>query len=290
MRKLPFRYRLAVVALLVLALLPAQVASAGGGRAQIKNKVPSIESVTISPDADATLDGVQVNPTPQGTTTVTVTIEAKDLNGYNDISSVSVVVYQPDGTTVHVPAGDASLASGHGVRGTWTYSFGMNYYDTPATDGASYKVVVTATDVQGATADNSASPATFNYTELLSITVDTATIDFGAIDPGETSDVSAVTVTNQGNVTLDVVVSGTALTYQSNSIDVSQIDYSLDADFSSATALSTAGQTIDTFDLSAGAGSTKPLYFRLRVPSAENQYLPAGSYEGTISIIATTSQ
>ena len=144
--------------------------------APINNKPPVIDTVTLSPDNDPGLPGVQINPTAGGTTTVSVSIQARDDNGYNDISMVSVVVYKPDGTTVHVPSGDATLSSGNGTHSNWTYNFNMNFYDAPATGAATYTVVATATDSQGATGDNSASPALFNYDELIGLSLNTNTI------------------------------------------------------------------------------------------------------------------
>lgn len=198
-----------------------------------------------------------------------------DTNGYNDISTVAIVVYKPDGTTVHIPSGNATLASGSGTHSTWTYSFSMNFYDAPATGAATYVVVATATDSQEAAGDNSASPALFNYNELIGLSLNTNTIDFGVLDPGQTSGIQTVV--------------GTNLVYQTNTIAISQVDYSLDNNFTSPTALSTSGQTLSSYDLAPGATTSKSIYFRLRVPSGEEQYVPAGAYQSTLSIVATNS-
>jgi hypothetical protein len=263
---------------------------AQGGKAQIKNVAPSIFSVTLSPDADASLSGVQVNPTPGSTSQVTVSIQVKDSNGHSDVTSVSVVVYKPDASTVHVPSAAATFSSGTGANSYWTSSFSMNYYDTSATDDSAYKVMVVATDTSGATADNSASPATFNYTELVALSLSTSLLDFGALAPGETSAPIKVNGINSGNKALDVLVGGTSLVAGSHSIPVSRVDVCLDSGCSNPIALSNSSQALSSFDLGAGPGSSKPQYFRLRVPTADEQAVPPGIYQGTISILATTSQ
>lgn len=278
-----------VLAFITAAIFPAAIAFAQTGKAQINNKAPTIESVTLTPDNDSGLSGVQVNPTPDSTTTVSVSIQAKDLNGYNDISTVAVVVYKPDGTTVHVSSGNATLSTGNGTHSTWTYSFNMNFYDAPATGTSTYKVITTATDTLGATGNNSATPAVFNYNELIALSLNTNTIDFGVLDPGQTSTTQTVVGTNLGNVTLDINLSGTNLSYLTNSIAISRVDGALDSGFTAPTVLSASSQTVSTYDLAPGAASSKSVYFRLRVPSGDEQYLPAGTYQGTVSIVATKS-
>ena len=292
-KKIPYKRVLVtlviVLVMIMVAVLPTAVVIAGTGQAQINNKVPTIESVTLTPDNDPGISGVQINPTAGTVTVVSASIQAKDNNGYNDISTVVVVVYKPDGTTVHVSSGSATLDSGTGTNSTWTYSFNMNFYDAPATGTSTYKVVATATDAQSATGNNSASPALFNYDELMALSLNTNTVNFGALDPGATSGTQTVVGTNLGNITLDIVLSGSNLSYLTNSIPISRVDGALDTGFTSPTALSTSSQTISSYNLAPGAASTKSIYFRLRVPSGDEQYLPAGTYQGTVSIIATQS-
>jgi len=291
--KIPYRKVLVtlitVLAFIMAAISPTAIAFAQTGKAQINNKAPTIESVTLTPDNDSGLSGVQVNPTPGSTSTVSVSIQVKDNNGYNDISTVAVVVYKPDGTTVHVSSGNATLSTGNGTHSTWTYSFNMNFYDAPATGTSTYKVITTATDTLGATGNNSATPAVFNYNELIALSLNTNTIDFGVLDPGQTSSTQTVGGTNLGNVTLDINLSGTSLSYLTNSIAISRVDGALDSSFTAPTVLSASSQTVSTYDLAPGAASSKSVYFRLRVPSGDEQYLPAGTYQGTVSIVATKS-
>jgi hypothetical protein len=85
--------------LIMAAVFPITIALAGTDTAQINNKPPVIEAVTLYPDNAPGVSGVQINPTAGSTTTVSVTIQAKDNNGYNHISTVTVMVYKPDGSS-----------------------------------------------------------------------------------------------------------------------------------------------------------------------------------------------
>jgi hypothetical protein len=274
---------------ILAALLTVPVYSATG-QAGIKNKIPQIGTVSLSPDDDPGLAGTQVNPSAGSTKTVMVTAQVDDGNGFNDIQAVSVVVLKPDGSATHIASGNAHRASGNGTHSIWTYAFNMSFYDNAAVGTSTYKVVVTATDIQGASASNSGSPATFNYTELVALSLGATTLDFGELDPGQPSSTISLVGTNLGNVTLDLLLSGTSFTYGSYSIDVGRVKYDLTGNFITGTALTAGNQTFASYDLTYGSSSSKAVYFRLDAPSGAEQYLPQGSYQGSIGIVAAKSQ
>lgn len=287
-RRLAISFILTLIAITAI-IIPNAIALAQSGQAQIKNKAPTIESVTITTDDDLVTAGVQVNPTPNSTKSVSVEIQTRDVNGFNDIDSVSVVVYKPDGLTVHVASGSATFSSGTGANGDWTYSFNMNYYDTAAIGTSTYKVVATATDASAGTGDNSATPAEFNFTEYIALSLNTALIDFGSLDVGSTSAPVEVVGTNAGNITMDISVSGTTLVNtdpaKTDSIAITQIDYDLVNTFTNNLSLSTTSQTVSNYDLAPGVSATKPIYFQLNVPGI----LQTGIYEGSIDILGAAS-
>src|SRR5260221_11910984 len=83
------------LALPLVALAPA--ASAVDLSAGITNVAPTIVSISLSG-----LTGGTLTPPAGGTATVTATVIAADANGFSDISSVTVGIVNPDGTTGHV--------------------------------------------------------------------------------------------------------------------------------------------------------------------------------------------
>lgn len=268
------RYGPLALALVLIAFLgvPAQSVTLSGG---ITNVAPTISSITLA---------ASVNPTAGSTTSIPVTIVASDANGCSDVTSVAVTVYQNDGTTVQVPQGAASLSTCVALLATYSYSFNMNFYDAPAT----YKVKVVATDAAGASANNTGALNTFVYNSLTALNLGSSSVSFGSIAPGGTGSAQTETVQNYGNVQIDIQVSGTNLTLASPAatIGVSSIKYSMNANMSSSSATSTSAVTLTTFDLVKGASSTKNLYTQLVVPSGSSQYVPGGTYTGTLTVTA----
>lgn len=267
-------------ALLLAAAQPPAGAGSLAASVEVANVAPVVASVTLP---------ATVEPTAGGTTSVSVTIVAEDANGANDIASVRVEVLRPNGATTHVPAAAASLASATGVRGTFTYTFAMQYFDEPALGNSTYKVKVVATDSRGLAGDNLAALAVFNYAELVALNLQAGAIDFGAnLEPGSRSAVVPLGVENHGNVRLDVQLNGSDMAHASlnASIPVGRVSYSTESNMSGSRALSAAPATLETFDLERGQGSSKPLHWQLAVPSGSEQWVPSGSYAGTLSVAA----
>jgi hypothetical protein len=272
--------------IIVLAGLCVLAAASAGmaldGSVNVANVAPVVVSVT--------LPGASIDPTAGTTTSVSTTIVVTDANGYNDVSSVTLEVLKPDGTT-HVAASAAAFDSGSLTSATYKKTFAMNFYDAPAAGASTYKVKVVATDSQGAAADNVADLAAFHYAELVALSLGSASVDFGAsLDPGDASAIQPLTVQNYGNVQIDVDVSGTALDHatESASLPVSSVAYDTASDMSGSAALSGSASTLSAFDLAKGASSTKDLYLQLTVPTGDDQWVPSGTYSGTLTVAAVS--
>lgn len=265
---------LAAFALLGAAVVPAVAVDITGG---VANVAPTLVSLTLG--------STSLTPTAGTTTSLSVTTVVSDLNGYNDVAGVQVSILKPDGS-VHLAAAAATFSSGTGVQATYTKSLAMNYYDAPALLTDKYRVKVTATDAQGAAVDSLASLGLFNYAELVAASTPSS-LDLGAsLAPGDASSIGSLRMSNSGNVQIDLQVSGTAPSNSGTTIPVSSIRYSLNSDLSSSSALSTSAASLGTFDLGAGSGSSRDLYWRLTLPSGSDQYVPAGTYTSTVTITA----
>ena len=269
-----------------IILLAAVVAAAGlpAGNAQLSttatvgNLVPTIQDVAVP---------ASVDPTAGTTTSVPVTITVADSNGYQDIVAVDVTVYKPDGSTVHVPTGSAaSNGDGSGVAETFAFAFDMAHYDAPATGNDTYKVRAAAEDATGAL--SASFEATFSYTELVAMSLDAGELAFGALEPGQRSSVSTLTVTNEGNTFIDLDTQGTDLSDgEGHAIGVERIKYDLaNSNMSSEQSLTPTTFTNTGFDLAYGPAASQSTWWQLDTPSGEEQYLPSGSYSGSVTLSA----
>lgn len=240
--------------------------------ATVGNAAPAIDSVMITPDDDTVTAGVQVNPTPAGTKTITVTADLSDANGYDDIATVTAAISP-------VPANGASITmtagTGSGTTITYTGTYDMQFYDNPT----GYTVTVTVTDTAGLS-DNTPT-ATFTYTDATSITV--TNVDFGALSAGESSIGKYSTVTNKGNTDVTFADTGGA-GYDNDASDGLQ--------WSEMTCTSPADTIVDdqitttwsaATSINNGATSSDDVSFTLAVPAGTL----SGSYTGTITFTPT---
>lgn len=269
---------LAAIVAITLIATAAPMVSGTDSSTTVTNEPPTIESVSL----DASLV-----PSAGSTTSVALTITVSDENGYQDIASVSYTVYKPDGTTEHRSATAAdSNDDGSGTTQTYSSSFDMQFYDAPATGNSSYKVRATATDSEAATSDEL--DGTFNYTELAALNLSGSSISFGTFAPGARSSTSTLTVTNHGNVQIDIGTNGTVMTHADGlTISESNIKYDLATSAMEAELdLTAAPFTNAGFDLAPGASSTKDTFWQVAVPSGGSQYIPAGDYTGAVTISA----
>lgn len=262
---------------LLAAAAIAPTATAGGkpSHAGLSNHAPVVTEVTLPQN---------VQPQAGSTADVQTAISVSDANGCADVASVEVTVLKPDNSTVHRATAAATEASCSGSNGKWSYTFQMDYFDAPATGDDTYFVRVTATDSLGA---SGTSKGKFHYDELAALGLDRSTFEFGDdLATGSSSDVVDLGVENLGNVRIDADLNGTDLDHESEdaSIPVESVHYSHLADMSDDRSLTHTPTTNATFDLDPGQSSVKSLFWQLHVPSAEDRYLPAGDYRGTITV------
>lgn len=265
--------RVTLVAL-VLLVAAGPAALALDSSVDVRNVAPRIKSASIAP----------FSPLAWTNVSVPVSVVVTDANGHTDIAGVSVTILRPDGSTVHIPTGAATRVVASGTESTWTYTFEMKYYDAPAVDGATYKVVAIARDAAGLTGDNRASVATFSYGEIVALSLGADALNFGSsLEPGAPSSILATPIHNRGNVRIDVTVTGSALAGPAGSaIGPSAVAYSTSPNLTAAQALSSSLQIVNSFDLSPGAVAARNLHWRLDVPVG----LPAGAYAGSLTIEA----
>jgi hypothetical protein len=243
---------------------------------------PTVDSITITPDDDDSTSGVQVYPNPGGAKTVTVTVVVSDPNGCGDISTVNITNIDPD--PAHGDPSPVTLVnqSGSGTTATYNGTFDMQFYDLPD----EYTVTVTAKDTNGSSGTNSSK---FNYTSCTAMSLDSGTIAFGSIDPGENNTVagdkdmnttSSPTVRNTGNVVIDVNITGSNMTSGSDTITKDQMDALVGALSYSDLGVARCFNV----NLAAGNSSLENVDFRLNVPYG----IPAGSYTGSVTLTADT--
>lgn len=271
----PQRTSVTLVATLFLAVLVAPAGSAAvDTKAVVGNIVPEVTSISLP---------VSVQPLAGGVKTVEMTVTAADGNSFQDLVSVDVTVYKPDGTTVHIAsAGAVSNGDGNGVTESYDHSFGMQFHDDPGV----YTVTAVATDSQGAT--STPFSENFTYEELVALALSATAVDFGTLDPGTRSASSTVGVTNKGNVRIDIDTSGTDLSDgNGHAIGVERVKYDLtDGTFTAENNLTATPYTNSGFDLAKGASSSKDSHWQLDTPSGDEQYIPAGTYQGMVTISA----
>lgn len=276
------RWILLLTASFVLAASATHTTMAADTTVTVANSAPTVTSVS--------LPGSAISPTSGSTTTVASTIVVEDLNGCSDLFGVTLQVLKPDGSTSHFAASAATYSScSAGVAATYTHSFTMAFHDDPALSTSTYKVKVVATDSQGATGDNAASLAVFNFNELAALNLNLSTFDLGSsLSPGSTSSTLQLGVQNHGNVQIDLQLSGTALSHatEAATIPVSNLSYSTSSTMSGSSPLSTSAASLSTFDLAKGASSSQSLYWQLTVPSGSTQWVPSGTYTGTVTLSA----
>lgn len=268
------------------AALPA-VTTAGDTSVTVVNVDPEVLTVSL-PSTD-------LSPTAGSTTTAELHVSVEDLNGCSDIKRVSVHVNQDDNST-HNPATDLMQNGGWDSctagLAHFNHTIEMDYHDPPAVDGSAYKVYVEAEDQDGATTNNLldlGSMLTFTYSKLAALAVNPQTIDFGsALDPGQSSPTQTTGIENQGNIQIDLGLSGTNLSHatESASIPVDSIEYSTDATMNGSASLASSSSTV-TYGLSPGPSSTDDLYWAITIPTAdENGWTPSGTYQGDVTVTA----
>lgn len=272
---------LVLVCALAAAIAPA-TANQMQSEARVTNDAPDVASITFKTrDDDSAQPGLQIAPEPGIVRRIVVDVAVEDDNGHRDVRAVQVEVRAPGNTSTFVGPFAAKFESGRG-RGA-TYAAG---FDLPSWSAAGvYTVVAT---IQDAPAARGTGYASFEVLESLALGVGSSDISFGTLSPGAVTSPASVAVSNHGNVAIDLEVSGTALASADASIPAGRI----------RTGLSSGGVTsplaidpmlIPDFDLAPGQDASRLLWFQLHVPSGDEQYVPQGTYRGTIALSAVVS-
>lgn len=278
--------RRALVAFAVVAVLaaPTALAELVETEAKIKNREPSITSI-VPLDDEPGAAGYQVQPVAGGAKTVTVSLTTEDGNGKEDIRSLTFQVTRPDGSVLHDSV-TASESNAQGMAKSFTASFPVGFYEPPGT----YAISAAVVDSKGGR--GSATQA-FDYQELLAFDPTPRAVEFASADlePATSSPVAGISVRNLGNVPLDVQVSGTPMAARDADarIGVDRVKFGLEQDLSDASPLGLDPETLAAFDLAPGADARRGVYFRVDVPSGEDQFIPADTYQGSVTIGAEVS-
>lgn len=286
------------VAFALLATAMPQTASAGNHtetHGEMKNHAPKVIQVEGMPE--------RVMPLAGGQREVTFEFMAQDPNGWQDIERAEVSLFAPDNSTFMRDADVTGVTGGDGASHWFNATFVMWYYEMPTTDG--YILSIRVVDKQGAWSNTRY--VDFEYMELAAIQIATGSgeeaggesgeengtqdpgLAFGGAEPGEESDTSEVVIRNTGNVAIDLELYGTDLVNEDgHAIPVSSLRYSDDGTMENESALG-RDPTLLALHLEAGIDSTADLYWRLRVPTGDEQYVPAGTYSGSITINGVSS-
>ncbi len=261
--------------------------------ATISNSVPSVGTVSIN-NGDSTITLIEGDSSSvKATTTVTIT----DNNGCSDITGVTVKFYRTDqgssctanGYNCYSSTSCSAVTSGNTCDGSSTdtsvdyqCSITLNYYTDPtdanaAASSTNWTMLITATDNNSATGNGS---DTIEVSSLSAIDV-TSPIGYGTLALGADSSDQTQTVTNTGNVRLDLQFSGTDMSCDTGSIGIAQQKYSTTTISSWADAPYTlsSSATERDWDLakSTGSTSTASVHWMLEVPSSGVEGACSGS-------------
>lgn len=247
---------------------------------------PSMGNVYVTPSA--------VDLSSCGTVTVWCNATITDANGYNDIVGANATIWDittanegdSDNSSDHYTNTSCDLNSGSGNTVQANCSFTVQYYANNNTNDWNCKVYANDTD---GSSDNNYTNFTVN--SLIALEAEN-TIDFQTLSPGATStaDVNN-TVTNCGNIGIDLNLSGTNLTNNSatvTNISVSNMKYNVtyyDQDYTdNMTSLSTTAANIAYFNLAkrANGAMTSKTYWKIGIPGSIENLI----YTGTITFTA----
>jgi len=244
--------------------------------AVVEGAFPVINSVEILTDDDSISGGIQINPIPKQNKTVEVESVVSHDSGNDYVKSVVVKI---GGSSINTTATAINSTSS-----VYRAQFNMSYYDS----AGNYTVSVMVSDNGGFSTNASAS---FQYTSLIAMELDTTTLQFAAM-PGRSSEIlgdnklstkTNTTIKNIGNSVFDMELFGTNLSSSNNVIAVNNIQYTFNSDYNNSLAGSLS-YSKQTKQIELEAASYKPLSFKLNVPTATTP----GNYSGTITLIAVS--
>ncbi len=206
---------LALIAAVVLSLLPIIFADTITTTLTIANVAPFISRADINVFSTVGQSGITLSEN----TTVQVTCNAtlNDPNGFGDISKLNGTVYNTH-VASHGSANDnnnhytntsCGLIAGSGTTRGGECQFTAQYY---ADNSTAWQCNLTVYDagVEGSGANLSNSTyGNFTVNALTALNVP-STLDFGTLNPGDTSAIQKANVTNTGNTIIDISTYGYA--------------------------------------------------------------------------------
>lgn len=264
------------------------------------NSAPTVSSVEVNNSTAITLN--------EGTSkTVTVITTVTDADGCSDISSVVADFYMQTavGATACDSAGEANdnqcyprvtcsvvggtCGGGGDTSADYTCNFNVWYVARPTDVGSpdagdTWEAKVTVDD--GEATGTGTDTEEINTLQALNVT---SSINYGNLDPNTDTGSSnaTTTVSNTGNAAIDVEVSGTAMTFSSFSIAVSNQKYDVSSVAYSSLSFTLSGTpTQRELDLAKPTATSTPvtddLFWGLFVPLST----PSGTYNGTNTFTA----
>lgn len=265
------------------------------GSEEALNSTPSVTSVSLN-------GGSNISLTEDTTTTVTITAQVSDVDGYADISSASAVVYRSGvGSSCSVDelncySVSCSLSNCAGNSCDVSCSADLYYFAQPTDSGIysseDWLATVTAEDTAAAS-DSATSPTSTTELNTLVALNPQGSISYGTVDPGTNTGATNATLTveNTGNVAIDLDVSGSALctdypTCSGGVIPVANQEY-LGSAFTYGAGISLSGTpTRLNYPIAIATNSSSPstdlMYWGIAIPTG----IPGGSYTGVNTITA----
>ena len=263
-----------VAGMVAMALvIPMAMSDTATTSASVNNVAPSVTEVTVTPSS------VTLNPCPN-TTLIKVEASVSDDNGADDINTVNITALNDS------YGNDASGNINETLPVLMTYNSSSGKYEatlnlTCTTPNGSYTVEVTATDSGELTGTNT---GTFTVGITCALEIDFSSVNFGAIDPGSSSNVTGddifstgdgkPTIKNTGNVYIDVK--------QSITDNASNPETLFSGNTSSTVERSTKilTTTAVSFGISIAPGNATAADYELSVPTGTMH----GDYTGELTI------
>ena len=244
-----------VLAILVLLLMPAVYAGA-----------QTVGTVTTSQSP--------INLNAGSTTTIDCLAIITDTDNWNNITTVNATMWDnvasAEGSADDNNNHYTNVSCGLGINDTETTrpvtcSVSLQYYANPSTWTCKIRSYNSTIDLTSNSVDTTVN-------QLVALDVTEATVDFGTLALGATSssDVTA-TVQNNGNVQIDVNLTGSAFSCATGSLDRETIHYNASSGiaYSSMTALSGTTANLDLNVVkSTGVASTALTYWKISLPAS----------------------
>jgi len=263
-----------VAGMVAMALgMPMAMSDTATTSASVNNVAPEVTEVTVTPSS------VTLNPCPDATP-IKVEASVSDDNGADDISKVEITALRDSN------GNNASDNITETLPMPMTYNSSSGKYEATlhlncTTPNGSYTVEVTATDKGGLTGTNT---GTFTVGITCALDIDFSSVDFGAINPGSSSNVtgddifstgdSKPTIKNTGNVKIDVEQSIT------DNASNPEILFSGNTSSTVKGSTKTLTTTAVSFEISIAPGEATAADYELSVPAGTMH----GDYTGTLTI------